>query len=90
MVMVNVALLYLAVFAAMVVLDFLWALYTIALTRHQSVRAGMFAGMWMTTQGFITMSYIAEHELLIPAILGAVVGTIAASTLLKPKNGSVT
>jgi hypothetical protein len=84
----NAALIYLAVFLGMVVLDFLWAFYTLALTRHQSIRAGLFAGMWMTTQGFITVGYIAEHLLLIPAVLGAIVGTIAASTMLKPKTGS--
>lgn len=79
----SAALTFLAVFAAMVVLDFVWAFYTLALTNHQSLRAGLYAGAWMTTQGFITVSYVVDHWLLVPAIIGAMVGTYAASKMLK-------
>lgn len=75
--------LYAAVFVGMVVLDFAWAFYTLALTRHQSIRAALYAGAWMAAQGFVTVGYVADRWLLLPAIFGAIIGTFVASKLLK-------
>ena len=75
--------LYAAVFVGMAVQDFVWAFYTLALTRHQSIRAGLYAGVLIAIGGFVTVGYIADHWLLLPAVIGAIGGTVAASQLLK-------
>lgn len=74
---------YVLVFLGMVATDFLWAHYTLALTRHQAFRAGLFAAGLIVLGGFVTVSYVDNHLMLIPAGLGAFVGTFAASKLLK-------
>jgi hypothetical protein len=77
------ALIYIAVFLGMAAQDFVWAYYTLALTAHQSIRAGFYASGIILIGGFVTVSYVNDHYLLIAAALGAFVGTASASKLLK-------
>lgn len=72
---------WVAVFTAMVVLDFLWARYIIALRDDNAYIAGALAGSLYVLGGFVTVSFVADYWLLIPAGLGAFVGTVLGSKL---------
>lgn len=63
------------VFAAFVVLDIVWALYTRAIARHWPVIAMATAAAIPALSGFVAIQYVENHWMLIPAALGGAVGT---------------
>lgn len=67
-----------AVFAALALLDFVWARYTLAITDKRAVPAGIYAVGILALGGFSVISYTTDHWLLIPACSGAFVGTFLA------------
>lgn len=67
-----------AVFAALTLLDFVWARYTLAITDKRAVPAGIYAVGILALGGFSVISYTTDHWLLIPACSGAFVGTFMA------------
>ncbi len=69
---------WVAVFGGMVILDFIWVGYVKALQVSTALRAGAWAGFMIVTSGFVQISYVSDHWLLIPAGLGAFVGTWSA------------
>lgn len=69
---------WIAVFVALAALDFFWARYTQAITNKRAVFAGAYAIVILALGGFSVISYTTDHTLLIPACLGAFVGTFAA------------
>lgn len=76
--------LWAAVFAAMFVLDFVWARYTAAITARWALCAGFHAITITAINGAATISYVANPWLLIPAIAGAFLGTVVAVKWGKP------
>lgn len=70
--------LWLGVFIALFVLDFVWAKYTYAMTNKRAWNAGGYAGLIIMLGGFAQISYTSDHLLLIPAVAGAVLGTTVA------------
>lgn len=69
------------VFALMVALDFVWARYTIALQTQKHGRASLHAGLIFMLNGVVTLAYVGSPLLLVPAVLGAVLGTYAGSRI---------
>lgn len=72
---------YLAVFVSLALLDFCWAKYIHHLADRHAVQAGLWSGVITLGSAFAVISYTANHWLLIPAVLGAFVGTWAAVAL---------
>jgi hypothetical protein len=66
---------WIAVFVGLVVLDIIWVGYTKSLQKHTPVKSGLWAAIMITVSGFVTISYVGDHSLLIPAAAGAFVGT---------------
>jgi hypothetical protein len=66
------------VFLAVLAMDFVWALYAKAIQRHAVIAASSWAGAIIVFSGLSQIAYVNDPILLIPAVLGAVVGTAAA------------
>ncbi len=68
-------LLGLGAYAGLAVLDFVWAIYTVAVARGQPLRAGVAAiGIYML--GAVVMVHVVQDNwLIIPACAGAFTGT---------------
>lgn len=66
---------WLTAFGGMVFLDFLWARYTMALADRRVLAGGFYAMGTIALGGAVTISYVTDPMLLIPACVGAFVGT---------------
>lgn len=67
---------WLLTFVAVLVLDVVWARYTIALTNDRPVRAGKYAALVIALSGFAAINYVNDPWMLLPAAAGAFCGTI--------------
>lgn len=77
------ALLYLFVFLAMTALDFAWAFYTRACADGRAFVAASWAAGLIVLSGAAQIGYTHDPYLLVPAALGAFVGTWSALRLTK-------
>lgn len=71
------------VFLAVAVMDFVWALYAKATVAGQAVWASSLSVVIILLSGFSTIEYTREWILLIPAGVGAFVGTLIAMKVKK-------
>lgn len=69
---------WLYVFAILFALDWIYAKYTKAVGSGHPAMAGVLAAGIISLTGIATVSYVADHWLLIPAALGAFCGTWVA------------
>ena len=69
---------YILAFVAMAVLDFLWAVYTKKVTDGKAIAAASYASVLMVLNATVVMSFVKDAAILIPAALGAFVGTYLA------------
>lgn len=65
----------LLVFVAMIVTDIVWAQYTHAVSSHNLRKAPPMAVAIIGIGAFVTTSYVENHWLIIPAAIGAYIGT---------------
>jgi hypothetical protein len=72
------------VFGSMVVLDFIWAHYTLFLLKKKAAGAGLAATAIMLCNAVVTIGYVDDHWMIIPTAVGAFVGTYAAIKLPLP------
>jgi hypothetical protein len=79
----NHIVLWSGVFFGMVILDFIWVGYVVSLQKTQAVSAGLWAAIMIIVTGFVTVSYVNDPWLLIPAALGAFVGACGGSKILQ-------
>lgn len=63
-------------FAAVFALDVVYARYTVAVTDGRKIAASGYAGAVIALSGFAAINYVSDHWLLVPAIAGAVAGTL--------------
>jgi hypothetical protein len=68
----------LVVFGAMFALDFVWAHYTRSVNDDRCFMAGVWAVAIILFAGTAQIGYTGNHWMLIPASLGAFLGTVAA------------
>jgi general stress protein CsbA len=73
----------LLVFAAVAILDFVWARYTFAMTARRSFGAALYASVLILLSGSAAVGYTQNHWLLIPAAAGAFIGTLVAVEMQK-------
>lgn len=62
-------------FLGMLAADYLWARYTIHIAFTRPVRAANFAAAVFVVLGFVTVLYVNDYWMLIPAAAGAWCGT---------------
>lgn len=67
-----------AVFAAMVAVDYAWARYTVRMVEKKVVGAANWSVAIVGLGAFTTINYVNDKTMLIPAVLGAWVGTALA------------
>jgi hypothetical protein len=66
---------YLGIFVALFIVDFAWARYIGSVKDGAPLRAASWAGFLYGMQALATISIVNDNYALIPAILGAFVGT---------------
>jgi hypothetical protein len=66
------------VFIALFLLDFVWAKYTYAMTERRRVMSAGLASVLILLSGGAAIGYTSDPWMLIPAMLGAFVGTWVA------------
>jgi uncharacterized membrane protein YfcA len=66
---------YLLVFLSVCALDFVWTFYTRAMVARDELRAGLWSATIIGIGGFAASEYVKDLSFLIPAALGAFVGT---------------
>lgn len=67
-----------AVFIATVVSDFIWAKYMVAIADRRDVVAANWAVLVIAIGAFLVVSYVEDRRLIIPAVIGAWIGTYLA------------
>jgi uncharacterized membrane protein YfcA len=70
-------------FFGLVVLDFVWARYTITLVKKQAITSGGYAATIMLLNGIVTLTYVSNPWMILPAAAGAFVGTYLGGKLEK-------
>lgn len=74
-------LLIVLVFTATVIADWLWARWTIACAEKRAIAASLYSSGLILCSGFTVLEFTREPVLLIPAAIGAAVGTYIAIRL---------
>lgn len=62
----------------MAALDYVWALYTYAIGNKNPWLSGCYAGGIILLSGIATVGYVSDTRMMVPAMLGAFVGTFVA------------
>ena len=65
----------LSVFVVMVMTDVVWALYIRRTNEGKGHQAGMFSAGIMLFASYVTVNYVSNRWFIVPAALGAYVGT---------------
>lgn len=68
-------------FFGMVALDFVWARYVIVLTKKHIAVGGGYAAAIMLLNGVVTLTYVSDPWMILPAAAGAFVGTYLGGKL---------
>jgi hypothetical protein len=66
------------VFLLMTALDYFWAKYTAAIAGKHPLWAGFHAMIILFFNGAVTIAYVADTWMLLPALVGAFLGTYLA------------
>jgi hypothetical protein len=62
----------------MMITDIMWTKYTISVASRAPVSAGIYSAMIIIMGAVTVVSYTEDHTMVIPAALGAFVGTYLA------------
>lgn len=65
----------LAVFLAVALADAAWSLYMLAVAAHRPFAAAGYSAGIVVMGAFVTVAYVKDRRYLLPAALGAFVGT---------------
>ena len=63
------------VFGAVAIADAMWTRYTLAVSGHHAYEAAIYSALIVVVGGFVTLSYVKDRRYLLPAALGAFLGT---------------
>ena len=66
------------VFICMGITDYLYTKWMQCVTAHNRIGAGIYAALLIFMTSIVTKSYVENMYMVIPAMLGAFVGTVAA------------
>lgn len=62
----------------MALLDLVFAVYVIVTAGHRAGLAGLTAAAIIVLSGYVTRAYVDDRRMLVPAAIGAFVGTFVA------------
>lgn len=65
-------------------LDFVWGQYNMAFIKHDKIRATISSGIIVALGGIALLAYVEDHIYLIPATIGAMIGTYITMCITKP------
>lgn len=71
------------VFSIALLVDILWVLYIRAVSKDLALMASFLGTALYASSAYVTINYVADNYMLIPALLGAFVGTGIAMKLGK-------
>jgi uncharacterized membrane protein YfcA len=77
------------VFAAMFAVDFVWAVWTYAITARKALLSSNYSAILILLSGFAAVGYVSNPWLLIPAMTGAWAGTFLSVYLAKRKDDAL-
>jgi hypothetical protein len=63
--------------------DFVWAKYIAHTSKSNAMKASFYSALLTIIGAVVTMTYVDDHRMIIPAALGALVGTYLAIKLDK-------
>jgi uncharacterized membrane protein YfcA len=66
-------------FFGLAVLDFIWARYTLSLAKKRAFAGGSYAAVIMLLNGVVTLTYVHNPWMILPAAAGAFIGTYIGS-----------
>jgi membrane protease YdiL (CAAX protease family) len=66
---------WLGVFAAVALADGLWTLYVAAIAAQRPLAASLYSSGIILMGAFVTLAYVRDRRYLLPAAMGAFVGT---------------
>lgn len=75
--MTGVAL-YVVTFGSMLAYDWLWAKYTIYVSQKRAAMAALSSGSILLIGSAATLAMVSDTKALVPAVLGAMLGTYLA------------
>jgi len=81
----RVAIDFALVFGTLVAVDWCWTKFMLCATQHKAVHAASWSAAITGLSAFAVTSYVADHRLMVAALLGAWVGTYYAVTHGRPK-----
>ena len=64
-------------------MDFICAKYIAHTSKNNAIKASCYAALLTVIGGMVTIAYVEDHRMMIPAALGALVGTYIAIKLDK-------
>ena len=67
-----------SVFGATVISDYVWARYMLGISSGDAIEAANFAVVVIVLGAFLVVSYVQDKRLVIPAAIGAWIGTYIA------------
>lgn len=72
-----------AIFIIYFFVDFAWAVYIKALGENRYVKAALWSGFIALISGITIIKYVDNHWLLVPAVVGGMIGTYCSKYLHK-------
>lgn len=76
---------FISVFLAVMIADVCWTFYFIKIEERKSLAAGIWGAGVYLCGAFAVVSYTTDRSLIIPAVLGAILGTWATVEYKKRK-----
>ena len=73
---------WIAIGVAMAAMDFFYTLWTACVQRRQPLLSAFYSALIVLCGGFTIVEYTTNHILLVPAAIGAAIGTWAAIRIL--------
>lgn len=70
-----------AVCLAMVVTDFIWAKWMASVAGNEALHGALWSTGTILLGGFVTISYVHDRRLLVPAAVGGFIGTYIAMVI---------
>jgi hypothetical protein len=66
---------FLFVFVMTAIVDWMWGKYIIHTSERSAFKSAMYSSLLTAMGAYITISFVSDHRMLVPAIFGAFFGT---------------
>ena len=72
---------FLEIFTAMAVMDLIWVFYIRRVNQGKAIQAAVTSPILLMLGAFVIINYVENEWYLLPAVLGALIGTFLATKL---------